>query len=103
MNVDYLGLDLDDQEYLKGGQPCQNVDGATLPAQVEGVLHANLPAAPAQVGDDQPDERGVALVKQPRKVGAAPPWLQLQPDLERSRDGSDRGQGQRLEMAALHE
>jgi hypothetical protein len=75
LNVNYPGLDLDDQEYSKGGQPGQNVDRATLPAQVEGVLYANLPAALAQVGHDQPHERGVALVEQPRKVGAAPPRL----------------------------
>jgi hypothetical protein len=75
LNVDYPGLDLDDQQYPKGGQPGQNVDRAPLPAEVEGVLHANLPAAPAQVGHDQPNERGVTLVQQPRKVGATPPWL----------------------------
>ena len=83
IDVDELGLQLDDEQAARGWMPCKTVDDPTLAVHREGDLRLEDPSRKG----DEPDREGlmqrrVACVDEPPEVPAMPADRQVQSRVE---------------------
>ena len=104
IDVDELGLELNEEQMPGFGVPGELVDHASLSVDGERDFRLDLPALGLRHRCGEAlREDGVTAVEQPVEVACSPPSRQLDSNVHGRGDASDRDQRQRFAMAALEE
>jgi hypothetical protein len=99
--IDYLTLDLDQNQGSAAGMPADQVDRTSLTKVVERVLDKHRPAIETQECRNRFDDVRVGGVQKPRKLPTPPGRAYLQPDLQSVRDLAQHAQRQLVQSTAL--
>lgn len=101
IDVDQLGLQLDQEQCSRLDMPRDQVDDATLAEVVERDFGPDLPAVVEQHASHRFGHRRVAAAEEPVQPGATPPWFEGQPNLQHARDSPERRDLDSLDLATL--
>ena len=103
LDVDDVGLELDDQERSRSGMPRKDVHDAALPVDGEALLGDEGPTGQLLEQHGRPlVECGVARIDGTIELAAVPLGDEVEPDLQRSSNPTQRRQGHGLEMPPLN-
>ena len=104
LDVDEIGLELDDQQQPSPGEPREDVDHAALAIDREAHLGHGDPAGEGRKETrERLMERGVACSEEPVRVSAAPTADEVNTDVERGQDASERPDRQCVQMSPFDE